>query len=87
MTISVGQHDNMRRGAVAKSSLLEDRAAQGKPDVYVFELVGSEEQLTISVFPYERFPVAGDSVLVFLHEQFPTHAASCVFDVPESVTP
>lgn len=87
MTISVGHLNGVVRGTVAECRLFQDRKADGKPDVYQFELEGSEQHLTISVFPHERSPVAGDSVLIFLHAEFPTHCAKLVYDVPETVTP
>lgn len=87
MTISVGHLDGVVRGTVADCRLFQDRKDKGLPDVYQFEMEGSDQQLTISVFPHERSPSAGDSVLIFLHAEYPTHCARLVYDVPESVTP
>lgn len=85
MAISVGHLDGVVRGTVSSCRLFEDRKAQAKPDVYQFEMEGSDRKLTISLYPSERSPVAGDSVLIFLHAEYPTHCARMVYDVPESV--
>lgn len=87
MTISVGHLNGVVRGTVSDCRLFETRSGRGLSDVYQFELEGSEQHLTISLFPSERTPTAGDSVLIFLHAEYPTHVARLVYDVPESVTP
>jgi len=87
MTISVGHLDGVVRGKVASCSMKENRSGRGVSDVYQFQLEGEERQLTISLYPSERSPEAGDSVLIFLHAEFPTHCARMVYDVPDSVTP
>lgn len=85
MAISVGHLDGVVRGTVAACRLFKDRSASGQPDVYQFELEGSDRNLTISLFPDERSPEVNDSVLIFLHPEFPNHCARLVYDVPENV--
>lgn len=87
MTISVGHLDGVVRGTVASCSLKEDRSGRALSDVYQFQLEGDARQLTIALYPSERSPETGDSVLIFLHAEYPTHCARLVYDVPESVTP
>ena len=87
MAISVGALTGVVRGIVAACSLKEARGGRGLSDVHQFQLEGEDRHLTISLFPSERSPVAGDSVLIFLHNEYPTHCARLVYDVPDSVTP
>lgn len=54
--------------------------------VHEFTLTGSSEMLTISRFPEERTVQVGDSVIVHMHPEFPTHVSSMITDVPTRIT-
>ena len=87
MTNSTDQQSNVRRGTIESCSMRHDRSAEGHSDVYQFKLSGVDETLTLSLFPHERIPAEGDSVLVFIHCDYPTHTARMVYDVPDRFQP
>lgn len=77
--------DSARTGIIETTSLHLDRSLSSQPDVYKFILAGSEEEWTVSLWPDERSPVVGDTVLLHQHPDYPTHCARLVYDVPGHV--
>lgn len=76
--------NNARVGTV-ESCALRLKKSDGAL-VHEFTLTGSSEMLTISRFPEERTVQVGDSVIVHLHPQYPTHVQQLIVDVPARLT-